>query len=269
MKMLLHRVILTTLALTGALQTVARPLRFRLELWKEAPASYVLETSNYQASALMVKKRRTIDITIDERPGKTIVFFKPSLRQVVETSIPTLRQADAYEDFVDAFLLKHPITMTFNRDNSIELNLQKNLQSVAAFHQGYCEPLPKDSPLWLLTAEEARAMVDMNSQILLGLFINQLVFSTEFEEGRFMYRFPETEPIREAIFELQSTLYGFTLQGEAFVLDSRGKPLTKNTYQFDFSQELDVLERVSLDISSLEGDVRTVFVLMRKNAANP
>jgi hypothetical protein len=251
------------LMLSLVFPAVARTVQFHLEMWKEFPASYSLETSNYRNSKLIVRKRRSIDVAAMNKSGWDTVVFKPSKRQIIEAETPALMQPDPIDEAADEFLANYPLTMRFKGDGFIEMNAEKNIENVDKFFRSYVDRFPANSPVRAIKLDDLKTVVYMNSQMLLGLFVNPMLFSDEFEEGHSTHHFPGEGPIREADFDLRPTLYGYTLQGEAFVQDPSGEKVSKNTYVFEFSPELDVLNKLTMEVKLLKADARDVFVLTR------
>jgi hypothetical protein len=170
----------------------------------------------------------------------------------------------AIETMLDAFLYEYPIALVFGYDNSVQLNIDKNMANTDKFFKRYLEKQPADSPARQIPLDAFKQEVYVNSQgLMMNLFVNTMVFGTEFEEGRSTYNFPEGSPMRQAIFELTSTLYSCILSGEASVLDENGKVRATNLYRYEFSPELNVVNLIRMETNVPENQMRTVILLTR------
>ncbi len=249
--------------LLGAMPGLARPVRFMLDMWKENPATYSLEIANFQGTELFVKRKVAIEMAVEAKGGKDNVLFRPSGRHVVEARSADLMKLGDIERMVDAFLYEFPIAMSYKFDGAIELNLEKNLKNADKFHPRYAASQPPDSLARQIPLDAFKQEVYLTSAALIRLFINPLIFSTEFQEGKTSYHYPPSEPTREMVFELVNSPYGYYLTGEGFALNEQGKPVAKHTYRFEFSSLLDTLNSMRLEILALETKDRTVIVLTR------
>ncbi len=249
--------------LLAAMPGVARPVRFMLDMWKENPATYTLTLANFQGAEQVVKQQLTIEMAVESKGGNVDVLFRPSGRHVVEARSQELMKLGDIERMVDAFLYEHPIAMSFTFDGPIELNLEKNLKNVDKFQPRYAASQPKDSLARQIPLDAFKREVYLASASLIRLFINPLIFSTEFQEGKTTYRYPPSEPTREMVFELVNNLYGCFLTGEGFALNEQGKPVAKHSYRFEFSSMLDILNAMRMEVLALETKDRTVIELTR------
>lgn len=246
-----------------AIPAMARPVRFMLDMWKENPATYTLAITNYQGAELVVKQQLTIEMATEYKGGKEDVLFRPSGRHMVEARSPELMKLGDIERMVDAFLYEFPIAMTYKFDGAIELNLEKNLKNADKFHPRYAATQPADSLARQIPLDAFKQEVYRASASLIRLFINPLIFSTEFQEGKTAYHYPPSEPTREMVFELVNNPYGYFLTGEGFALNELGKPVAKHSYRFEFSSMLDILKTMRLEVLALDTKDRTEIVLTR------
>lgn len=242
---------------------MGRPLRISPEIWKESPATYTLEIANYRGESLLIRKRLQVETVIESKREAVRVLFRPSGRTIVEAQRPEWLQADPLEVLVDAYLATYPVILTFHDDQSVTLNLDRNLQQAERFFKKYRSQATADSPLQRVPPEGFKAMVHMQSQMLMGLFINQLVFGSEFEEGKSTYRYDPAGPIPEAEFDLVATLYGWLLLGEASMRDGQGKVVSRNTYRFEFTPMAETMTTMRMEVNMLETQLRNVFLLTK------
>lgn len=263
MRTWLRKALGSGLLLLATLGVHARPVRFTLDMWKENPATYTLEVSNYQGAELVIKRQWLIEMAVEPKGGRVDVLFRPTGKRVVEARSADLMRLGDIELMVDAFLHEFPVAMGFKFDGAIELNFEKNLKNAEKFHARYPATQPPDSLARQIPLDAFKQEVLIASQGLIRLFINPMIFSTEFEEGKSIHRYPPSEPLREVAFELINNPYGCFLTGEGFVQNEQGKPIARHTYQFEFSSMLDAMNSMRLEMVALDTKDRTLIVMTR------